>query len=262
MFILWYFFKIRKGMVIDMKVVICDDNLEDLSELEKLLIKYKEKNAATSFDIYKYTDSTQLYQNITEKNYADIYILDVLMPHKSGIDIGELIRIDQRDSIIIYTTTSEEYALDAYNIHAGRYLIKPLDEDKFNEAMEYALSSISEKKEPDFIMKTNSGLVSIPFSKIEYVENVSRTVCLYLTNKKIVKGLTIRTSFEDHAQELLCNDNFIQVHKSFIVNMEYIEKLSQESLTVVSEVIIPISKKKSQAVKHKYLDYVTKKYKQ
>ena len=83
----------------------------------------------------------------------------------------------QAISIFIYVTSSDDFALEAYGVRAVRYLLKPVREELFIEAMDYAVTDISkEKKETIYTVKTKEGLVSIPYSRIEYIENYSRTL--------------------------------------------------------------------------------------
>lgn len=75
-----------------MKIVVCDDSIEDLTEIERLLTKYKEINSNTNLEVEQFSHAAKLYQKIQEKELADIYILDMIMSEKTGIDIGTLIR--------------------------------------------------------------------------------------------------------------------------------------------------------------------------
>ena len=111
-----------------MKITICDDSIKDLLHTEKLLIKYKSLHPDKEFELEKFSDPSRLYQKISTGKLTDIYILDMLMPRRTGIDIGNLIRMSGCESVIIYITSSEDYALDAYGVHAVRYLLKPIDE--------------------------------------------------------------------------------------------------------------------------------------
>lgn len=243
-----------------MKITICDDSIEDLINTEKLLIHYKEVNSHINFEIEKYSDSNKLYQIIEDKKISDIYYLDMLMPNKSGIDLAQLIRKKHKYPVIIFTTSSEDFALDAYQVHAGRYLVKPYGEKAFFESLDYALSCLEAKKEPLYLLKTQEGLVSIPYSRIEYIENASRSLYVYLTDGGVLKSVLIRKSFESEVEELINYNYFLQVHKSFIVNMEYVEKLGQENIIMESGNCIPVSKKKLPEVKRQYLFYITEMY--
>ena len=101
-------------------------------------------------------------------------ILDILMSEATGIDLGSQIQKSAENKVIIYITSTEEFALDAYEVRAARYLLKPVEQDKFFEAMDYALSYMEVRHDPIYLVKTKQGLVSVSHSKIEYVENASR----------------------------------------------------------------------------------------
>lgn len=114
-----------------MKIVICDDSIEDLIKIEKLLHRYAESCADTQIEIEKFSDSSKLYDKICSREWADIYVLDMLMPERTGIDIGSLIQKGSGGSVIIYVTSSDDFALEAYRVHAARYLLKPIREEDF-----------------------------------------------------------------------------------------------------------------------------------
>ncbi len=87
-----------------MRIVICDDSIEDMLKIEKMLIKYMEVSSNTDFVTEKFSDALQLYQKIQEGELADIYILDMIMSEKNGIDIGRQIRKIGKENVIIYIT--------------------------------------------------------------------------------------------------------------------------------------------------------------
>ena len=129
-----------------MKIVICDDNIEDLIKIEKLINQYIKLYPNLEILTEKYSDPRKLYNRICEKDLADIYLLDMIMSEKTGIDLGRQLLKSSSDSIIIYITSSTDFALDAYSLHAVRYLLKPLRETDLFEALDYALSSRGIKK--------------------------------------------------------------------------------------------------------------------
>ncbi len=244
-----------------MQLVICDDNVQNLMELETLLLKYSARFPDVSFDMEKFSDASVLLHKIQEEKLADLYILDIVMSRITGIDLGREIRKRSEKSIIIYITASDSFALDAYDILAIRYLLKPVKEDRFFEAMDYALSHIDSKKEPLFPVKTKTGLVSVLRQQIEYVENVSRKLELHLTNREKITSIYIRSSFDEEIKELLYAGNFLLVHKSFLVNLNYVRKLAPDHITMISGDSIPVSKKNSFQVKKEYLSFISEQYK-
>lgn len=240
-----------------MKITICDDSIKDLLNIEKLLLKYKELYPDRDFELEKFSDPSRLYQKISEGKLADIYILDMLMPRRTGIDLGNLIRTSGCENAIIYITVSDDYALDAYGVHAVRYLLKPVNEGKLYEALDHALSYTEIKAESLYLIKTKTGLLQRPYSKIEYIENVSRKLEVHMSDGEILKSLFIRKSFEAEIQELTEKKNFLQIHKSFLVNLSYVKQITSEGMIMKSGKCLPISRAKAANVKREYLLYVS-----
>lgn len=242
------------------KITICDDSIEDLLCIEKNLLLFKHEYRQTEFEIVKYTDSMKLYEDVRKGYTSDIFFLDMVMPGRSGTDIGDLVRSLSQNSILIYVTSSREFALDAYRVKAVRYLVKPFKKEELFEAAEYALQSADRSREPVFTIKTQEGLQPVSYSAVVYIENASRTLCVHLANGLILKSIFIRKSFEKELAELLLDRNFIQIHKSFVVNMAWIQKLTQETVTVSGGQKLPVSKNRMAEVRRCYLSYVADKY--
>lgn len=242
-----------------MKITVCDDSIKDLLDIEKLLIKYKNRYPDKAFELEKYSDPSRLYHRITEGKLTDIYILDMLMPRRTGLDLGRQIRATGNDNVIIYITSSEDYALDAYEVRAVRYLLKPVDEGKFFEALDYALSYTNAKAEPTYMIKTKNGLLPMAYSKIEYIESAGRKLEIHLSGGKLLKTLYIRTSFEEEVQALIEHGAFLQIHKSFLVNLDYVQQLTADSIIMSSGKQLPVSRAKAPKVKRDYLLFISEK---
>lgn len=246
-----------------MKIVICDDCKEDLAEIERLLEQYKE-SAAVAPEVETFLDASQLYHKILQDELADIYILDMIMPEKTGIDIGSLLEKSGK-CVVIYITSSSEFALEAYGVHAVRYLVKPVSEAVFAEAVDYAISYVKRErdisfKEIRFPIKTREGIVSVSVSDIEYIENAARVLEVHLKDENSIKSIFIRKSFDEEIREMEADRRFMRVHKSFLINMNYVKRLTQDSCYMESGKNIPISKTKAADVKKEYLKFVSEQY--
>lgn len=182
------------------------------------------------------------------------------MSGTTGIDLGNQIKSSGSSSAIIYITSSDDFALDAYSTHAVRYLLKPVEEEHFFEALDYARSFQERNKGPVYLVKTKQGLVSIPCSKIEYVENISRMLNVHLTDGTAITSIFIRKSFDEEIKALLQEGNFMQVHKSFLINLNYVKRLEGNSIIMDSGADIPISKKNTANVKRQYLLFIAEQY--
>lgn len=114
--------------------------------------------------------------------------------------------------------------------------------------MDYAVSCMQDKRNSGYLVKTKDGFVSIPCSRIEYIENVSRILDIHLTDGESIKSIFIRKSF-DAEMRLLKGNSFLQVHKSFVINLKYVKSLTQNNAIMESGKSIPVSKARSAGVK-------------
>lgn len=111
-----------------------------------------------------------------------------------------------------------------------------------------------------YTVKTKEGLVAIPYSKIEYIENYSRTLNICLTDGRCVQSIFIRKSFDEETRQITENSDFVQVHKSFLVNLYHVDKLAPGSVIMENGARIPISKARTADVKKEYLKFVSEQY--
>lgn len=187
-----------------MKVVVCDDNIDDLKNIKGLLTKYKKLNKDVQLETEYFTDSAELYRQIQAKAHSDIYILDMIMSKRTGIDIGTLIRNTDKNNVIIYITSSDDFAFEAFCVHAARYLLKPVQEELFIEALDCAVSGISKKtKNPMYTVKTKEGLVSIPYSGRSNM--IVNTMLCYMMEKAHSLGIKVQQNISV-SKEIPVND--------------------------------------------------------
>ena len=144
-----------------MKIIICDDSIEDLIKIEKLLQKFLESLEDTDVMVEKFTNPSRLYDKISQKELADIYILDMLMKEKTGIDIGSQLRKISNKNVILYITSSDDFALDAYRVHAARYLLKPVREEDFLRP--WIMPFPAGRKKGIFFMKLEPKTALLPY---------------------------------------------------------------------------------------------------
>lgn len=243
-----------------MKIVLCDDDIKDLTKIAEMVSKYIMLYPEKNFEMEKYSDPSTLSDHIAGGDVADVYILDMLMPAMTGIELGNQIRKLKGKSAIIYITSSDDYALDAYGVFALRYILKPVREDKLFEALDYSLYNNKETKDSIYLVKMKGRLAQVRYSEIEYIENSNRRLEVHTVNGEIFKSLVLRKSFEEETQELAGEDNFGQVHKSFLVNFDYVKQLMQNTIVMKSGRKVPVSKARATKVKREYLLFISNKY--
>ena len=236
------------------RIAICDDEIQTLHDIGDRFTQYGAKHGQ-EFAIDEYSKAQELAEQIQIRDYQ-IFILDILMPDMSGIEIGQMIRSKDEQAVIIYLTSTMDYAYQAFGVFAQRYLLKPIKEKELDEAMDFAVSQAFLEQKALHI-NTAQGIEQILCRDIEYVENAARALHIFTIDGKETVSRVLRKSFENDMDILLESQDFIQTHKSFIVNLSHVKIYGQNQMTMRSGAQIPISKSRQAEVKRIYLSYIS-----
>lgn len=244
-----------------MRLAICDDDEHEISELREQLAEYQRQHASESIVYKAYSDPEQLLDEWGKQEY-DVAVLDIMMPKMDGIALGGEIKRRRPDTVIIFLTSSTDFALDAYDIHAERYIIKPIVPEKLFEALDYVLK-VKNKEFRHFSVKTSDGMVVVRHDQILYIEMSARKMMVHLTDGRELTSIYLRSTFADAVSELLDTNSFVLTHKSFLANMAYIKSYSPSNLVLQSgkdakEVSVPISRQHTALVKQSYLQFMAR----
>jgi two-component system LytT family response regulator len=179
------------------------------------------------------------------ENKYDIIFLDINMPVISGVELMEL---QPNRPLTIVTTAYSDFALSAYQNDAIDYLLKPISFEKFSKAIEKARTYYSGKTfkkentatERTLSHRVNGQMTDTLLTDILYIESLGNYMKLY--SKKLKSPIIIYGSLSSISDEINSND-FVQVHRSFIVNKKEITAKTFKTLTLSNGEIIPVGRK-------------------
>jgi len=240
-----------------LRIAICDNDENDMRALLEQVEAYFDSHPGAKGSVCSFSDPGELSECLRSGLSFDLYLLDILMPGIDGIKIGQLIRSREPDAPIIYTTSSQEFALDAFENHALRYLVKPVRQEELDSALDLALSLCADDKPAVYSVKTGGGTVSIASDKIVYIENRSRTAVYVLSDGASVASVKIRSSFEDAVDPVQEDPIFMRPHKSFFVNMGHIRMMTRDNIVMDNGEEVPVSRRCGQNVTQQYLKYIS-----
>jgi DNA-binding LytR/AlgR family response regulator len=179
-------------------------------------------------------------QSILDQQTVDLMFLDINMPKLSGI---EFLRSNKNLPLTIMTTAYAEHALDGFTLDVIDYLVKPFSFERFlkacNKANDYCrLKQDATKGHPDddnyFFVKCNSRIEKVFYDDLLFVEAALNYVILHTVNGKMIVYLTIKGIMDS-----LPAEQFIKVHKSFIVNSRKINSI-EGNIVHIGKAEIPI----------------------
>ncbi|MDR0921119.1 MAG: LytTR family DNA-binding domain-containing protein [Lactobacillales bacterium] len=218
-----------------MKIAVCDDVLAIASLTKEILMDYKQ--ASVVVDIF--TSPQSLISRCEEISY-DLFILDIEFPEYSGIDLAEKIRENNIYTPIIFLTNFKEYMEDVFKIQTFDYILKPLNKTKLFPALDRVIKYLALENNR-FIFSFNKVSHNIALNQIIYFEKNKRSVIIHTKENSFITIMTTEKLLS------MLNENFVQIHTSFIVNSNYIKEMANHYLLVdlgYSKTIeLPISQK-------------------
>ena len=233
------------------KIAFCDDDMEVLHQMNELLDRYRvERNEDITYAAFQ--SPFELLTEIEKGIRPDRLFLDVVMPGQNGMDVAKEIRQYDTNMKIIFLTSSPEFAVESYSVGAYFYQLKPIWEESFFRLMDAVLAECEKKKKNSLILRSKDGITRINLQQLEYCEVLGRKLLFHLENGAVLEGAG---SLDDLAGQLMQHSNFFRPHRSFLVNMEYIQNISSRSIKMVNDAEIPIPHGKCSEIKNTYMEY-------
>lgn len=236
-----------------LKIAICDDNIEDLSNMVSIINEYQSLQRDKHIISYTaFQNALDLISAIESGQLYDLLLLDILMPLMTGMDAAKEIRQFNQDVKIIFSTSSTEFAVESYAVDAYYYALKPIWKEKLFILLDKIIFEMENNTSKSFLIKSKTGLTRIYINKLEFAEIIRRTILYHLIDGSVIEAVGSMSALEN---ELLSNDCFIKPHRSYIINMNYIDALNQREIKMQSLALVPISKANYNTVKLSYIEF-------
>lgn len=192
-------------------------------------------------------DALQL-NNQLKQTRVDLLFLDIEMPYLTGI---EFLQNAANPPKVIFTTAYEQYAIKGYELDVLDYLLKPISFDRFLKSCNKAFDYFNHREEQaDYVfIKSDNRLEKVFFADILFAEAMENYVGIYLPDKKLVTHSTLKSLLEK-----LPGQQFIQPHKSYIVNVNQIRSIEGNIMTI-DRFQVPISKYQKDEVMEKIVNH-------
>lgn len=173
------------------------------------------------------------------QNKVDIIFVDIELPDMKGTDFVKSLMGKEK---VIFTTAYESYAIDAFNLNAIDYLTKPINFNRFVQAInkthlfEQDSSSENTKNRNKLFVKVDNKIVNITLEDILYIKSLQKYVAIYTKSGEYVTMTSMYKLLESLPESM-----FFRIHKSFIVNIDHISSIEGNFVRIEKE-IIPIAK--------------------
>ena len=213
-----------------MNCIIVDDEPLARKAIQKLVDETDNLESIASFN------GAEATREFLAKNAVDLIFLDIQMPGVNGIEFARTI---SKKTLVVFTTAFHEFASESYEVDAIDYLIKPVKLERFQKAVEKAqtysklfhtehTNSDIENITDDYIfVRADRIMFKVHFSDILYIEGLKDYVIIYIENQKVVTLMNIKT-----IHDLLPRSFFVRVSKSYIINVNKIESIDNNTVYI------------------------------
>ena len=228
-----------------MRIAICEDNKSDSEALAKAIKDWADKKQ-TEIDIVFYNNA-ESFMMAWPEIYFDLVFLDIQMKNISGIELAENIRKSDKDIMLVFLSSFSQYVFKGYDVDALHFLTKPLSLEKLLPVMDRAYLIWDSKKISSIMVTTENAQYKLPFGEIFYISMFSHDAEVYTAEGKYF----IRKSIKELL--VLLPDEFMQCHRSCIVNLFKIRCMYKDSLVLRNGAQIPMSRNNAKQIKDAFI---------
>ena len=242
-----------------LQIAVCDDRPEDMVLLHTGVDAWLANTPGLRGRVQEFASPAALCERLRHGASYDIYILDILMPEMDGISLGRMIRRGDSELPVIYVTSSTEYALDAFGIHAVGYIPKPVNRQELAAALQTAYTLHITRRREVISVRDGIQIAPVALEELLYVENSERKMNYVLSDGRHITNRRRGGSFESAVGPVAENKEFLQPHKSYFINMKYIRSLYSDHIVMDDGKDIPIARGKAPEIRRRYLAFLEEK---
>ncbi len=227
-------------------IAICDDSDTDRQSIAGMVRRWAEASGNRArIDGFPSAESF-LFEYDRNKDY-DILLLDVEMRELSGIDLAKHVRSQRGRAEIVFITSHFEFIAEGYEVDALHYLVKPVSQEKLSEVLDRASHRLA-LEPPSVVVSLDGGTVKLPEADILYVESFAHYIEIH-TRTDVYRLKESITAFGERL-----SGDFFRVHRSYLVNLKAVERISRTGVTLTGGAEIPLARGKYDNVNRAFIE--------
>ncbi len=210
------------------RIAICDDELQELELIHSLLTTYMQRHPQDEITIHSFSAPLEMLSYVAEHGGFDILLLDIYMAGMLGTDAARELRQRGDNGEIIFLTTSRDHAIEAFEVEAVQYLIKPYAEVMIFAALDRVMQRMNRDRRVSLTLKTSEGITRLAIRDVVFTETGRNNYQIVHTiqGKKIQVRMTATEIFELFSQ----NKFFVRCGASINLNLKYIRQISRDNI--------------------------------
>ncbi len=225
---------------------LCDDNAQERASIKRLVLDWS-RQTGTELRVSEFSSAEAFLFSC--ETAPDILLLDIEMQGKSGVDLAKELRAGGCRSEIIFITSHFEFYGEGYEVDALHYLIKPVSPQKLSEVLDKAAARRA-LKPPSIVIRSEGETVKLCESDILYLEAFLHYVSIYAAGREY----RVKEPLSAIASRL--SDDFYRTHRSYVVSLKKITRISRGSVTLENGAEVPLARGKYDDIHRAFIERV------
>lgn len=229
------------------RAAVCDDEKYMADAVKKMAADFfRAQNIETVIEVFLSGKELLKYEKT-----IDILFLDIQMKGTDGMETARILRRRGFKGYLIFITVLRETVFEAFEVQAYDYLVKPIEQSRFQKTMERVLASMQSAGEANLLVQRGYESRLVPFEQIIFCEIIDRKVYLHLTSLEIV-------DYYDRIENLetKLDGRFFRCHRSFLINLQYLRSYKNQTAYMEGGKQIPVSRLRSKEFSGVILRYM------
>lgn len=228
------------------RIAICDDEQNQIEYITSIVASWS-AHEGHGCEIRTFASAEAFLFEYEEDKAYDILLLDVEMKNMNGIELAKRIRKDNNHAEIIFITSHFEFVGEGYEVDALHYLIKPISVEKLTQVLTKAAEKLSVEP-PSVVISCEGETVKLYESDILYVESFLHYIVIHTKDNeyKIKENISV---FENKV-----SDVFYRIHRSYLVSLKYITRISRTSVNI-GNTELPLSRGKYDNINRAFIEH-------
>ncbi len=228
-------------------IAVCDDEILECADIARRIKGIMDKMGIPCA-IRQFNSGKEL---LNSQGDFDIVFLDIIMQDMDGMKTAELFRKNSFSKILIFLTSSRKYVFDAYNVEAFQYLVKPVSDEKLKTVLQRAANKIKDHPKEFFIIQREREKIKLFLEDIYYFEIKGRMI--YVHGRKGVFSYYEQIGTLEMS---LREKGFFRCHKSYLVNLQYVETYNRQEVVLENGERIMIARRRYEEFCNALLAYM------
>ena len=224
-----------------MNIAVCEDKVSDRDTLCAYIRNYCDKNCYEGkISVF---ETGEALLGAFSPGAFDLVFMDIYLPGLSGVAAAEKMREADRDFMLVFITISSDFTAEGFEVQALGYVVKPIDREKMDRAL-YMCRGRFEKNSRTIEIPMSGGNLTISIADLLYVEIYDKDAIFHMKKGVIKSRIPL-----DELEARLGGEPFLRCHRSYIINMNYVDDMTDNGFLMRNKDIVPMRTNGSKAVR-------------